>query len=271
MSEQDLTTGRRTSAGPSHISSTRNARIVATAKLQQRKERERTGTFLVEGPNAVRDAITDAIVQTVFVVGDPAPWQRQGVEVVVVDEHVLEKLSTSRSPQGVVAVARRLPADLHQITGPLVAVLWEVSDPGNVGTVIRTADNAGAAAVVVVGDACDPWNPKAVRAAAGSVSHVSVALARDGIQALSDLSAMGYRLVGLDAGGPADVFDLEQQSDPVALILGSEAHGLPAEVLERLDVVAHVPTFGRAESLNLSAAAAVALFAATRGRHTTSR
>ena len=267
MSDDRDVTGRRRSAGPSHITSTRNARVVAAAKLHQRKERERTGLFLVEGPNAVRDAVTDRIVDTVYVAGDPAPWEGGGVEVVTVDEHVLDKLATSRSPQGVVAVARRCPANLADVDGALIVLLHEVSTPGNLGTVIRTADAAGAAAVVVVGEACDPWNPKAVRAAAGSLSHVPVVIEPDLDVTLATLRERGYRLLGLDADGALDVFDLETDAAPVVLVLGNEAHGLPSAVADYLDGLVSVPTFGRAESLNLSAAAAVALYAAARGRH----
>jgi TrmH family RNA methyltransferase len=266
VSDNSDATGRRTSAGPSHITSTRNARIVAAAKLQQRRERERTGLFLVEGPNAVLDALADGIVDTVYVAGDAAPWEQPGVEVVTVDEHVVDKLATSRSPQGVVAVARRRPANLADVDGALVVLLHEVSTPGNLGTVIRTADAAGAAAVVVVGEACDPWNPKAVRAAAGSLSHLPVVLEPDLAATLAALRERGYRLLGLDADGDRDVFELETDDAPVVLVLGSEAHGLPDGLVAHLDGLVSVPTFGRAESLNLSAAAAVALYAAARGR-----
>jgi TrmH family RNA methyltransferase len=261
--------GRRDPAGPNHVTSTRNDRVVAAAKLQQRKERERSGQFLIEGPNAVGEALEDGIVETLYVAGDAGDWDGHDVEVITVADHVLAKLATSQSPQGVVAVAERRPAVLADVTGPLVVALWQVSDPGNLGTVIRTADAAGAAAVVVVGEACDPWNPKAVRAAAGSISHLPVVLERDGVAALAALGQRGYRLVGLDARGDMDVFELETDASPVVLVLGSEAHGLPDEVMTVLDGVASVPTFGRAESLNLSAAAAVALFAAARGRHRT--
>lgn len=262
----DVSTGRRDTAGPSHITSTRNARIVGDAKLQQRKERERRAQFLVEGPNAVEDAIADGIVDTVYVAGDVSTWQRAHVEVVSVTDHVLAKLATSRTPQGVVAVARRQPADLAEVDGPVVVVLVDISDPGNLGTVIRSADAAGAGAVVVVGEACDPWNPKAVRAAAGSVSHVPIVIERSANGVLEGLRERGYRVVGLDAAGDLDVFDLEHDDSPVALVVGSEAHGLPAGLAAQLDALARVPTFGRAESLNLSAAAAVALYAAARGR-----
>lgn len=273
MSGDDDVTGRRESAGPLHITSTRNARIVAAAKLQQRKERERTGLFLAEGPNAVRDALADGIVDTVYVsehvAGGVGPWQREGVEVLTVSEHVLDRLATSRTPQGIVAVARRQPVLLQDVDGPFIVVLHQVSTPGNLGTVIRTADAAGAAAVVVVGEACDPWNPKAVRAAAGSLSHVPIVLEADLVVAVTHLRGRGYRVLGLDAHGGLDVFDLETDAEPVALVLGSEAHGLPEDIARRLDGLVAVPTFGRAESLNLSAAAAVAMYAAARGRHRT--
>lgn len=267
MSDDDTTMGRRDSAGPSFVSSTRNTRVVAAAKLQRRKERERTERFLVEGPNAVDEALDDGIVETIYAVEDHADrYAGRGVEVVVASDEVIAKLATSRSPQGVVAVARREHGSLDDVSGPLVAVLVEVADPGNLGTIIRTADAAGADAVVVAGDACDPWNPKAVRATTGSISHVPIVLADDVASCLSELRARGYRLLGMAADGATDVFALETDDQPVALVFGSEAHGLSPSALALMDAVVAVPLFGKAESLNLSAAAAVALYAAARGR-----
>jgi TrmH family RNA methyltransferase len=148
-----------------------------------------------------------------------------------------------------------------------VAVLAEIRDPGNAGTVLRTADAAGAAAVVFAGDAVDPYNGKAVRASAGSLFHLAVVREPDPLATLGALRAAGLRVLAADARGEADLDDLADAGDlgrPTAWLFGSEAHGLPPDLAAAADARVRVPIHGRAESLNLAAAAAVCLFTTAR-------
>lgn len=226
-----------------------------------------TDRYLVEGPHAVEEALADGVVETIFCVADTSDtYAAADVETVEVSSHVLDRLADSRTPQGVVAVARRQVAAVEDIVGRgVLVVLIEPADPGNLGTIIRTADAAGAAGVVVVGDAVDPWNPKAVRASTGSITHVRLALASEADVVFDACAAAEQRTVALDMDATGSVFELERRSEPVALVFGSEAHGLPEPIRQRVDETLSVPTYGRAESLNLAAAAAVALYAAARG------
>lgn len=252
------------------VTSTRNPRVVAAAKLGARKERDATGTYLVEGQHPVAEALADGVVTKVFTTPDRAadvlalPGSEE-VEVIVVDDHVLDRLADARSPQGIVAVARqRWVAVEDVVAGSGVAVLLvAANDPGNVGAIIRTADAAGATGVVLTRGSCDPHTPKAVRAAAGSVTHVMLAMVDDPLAAVDAARVAGRRTVALDADGDLDLLSAGPHGGGDLLVMGSEAHGLPSDVLAAVDGVGHVPIRGRAESLNLAAATAIALYAVT--------
>lgn len=253
------------------ITSTANPQVKAAAALHRRRERDRTGRYLVEGPNAVAEALTDGVVETLYVVDDLADAYggvNGDVELVVVAEHVLERLADTRTPQGVVAVARRRPAVLDDVVGTgFLVICWEVADPGNLGTIIRTADAAGAAGVVVTRGSVDPWNPKAVRASTGSLTHLPIVVDVDGAEILSACRAAGQRVAALDTAGATSVDEPGALAPPVALVFGNEAHGLPAHLVAEADLTVAVPRYGRAESLNLAAAVAVTVYAAARETH----
>ena len=141
----------------------------------------------------------------------------------------------------------------------LVAVLVDVADPGNAGTVIRVADAAGADAVILAGDSVDPHNGKCVRASAGSLFHPPVARERDVARVLAACRAAGLRLLGAHGYAETELPALPLD-EPVAWVFGNEAHGLPAEVLDAVDETVRIPIYGGAESLNLATAAAVCLY-----------
>ena len=248
------------------ITSTRNDRVKAVAALQRTRERQATGRYLVEGPNAVAEALADDVVETVFVTTDRlAGYLDAGVEVVEVSDHVLERLADSRTPQGVVAVARIQRAALADVVGHGVLVVCDrISDPGNVGAVIRVADATGAAGVVVTAGSVDPWNPKAVRASTGSITHLPIVVDVSLADVLAACRGVGQEVVALDAAGDEDVFSLEERTAPVALVFGNEAHGLDAATIAAVDRTVSIPRLGRAESLNLATAVAVTAYAAAR-------
>ena len=250
------------------ITSVRNRRVVEAAALARRRDRRTTGRYLVEGPNAVDEALAEGHVDTVFATAElAARYRATGADVVEVADHVLDRLADSRSPQGVVAVARMVTVSLAEVTGRgVLVVLADPSDPGNAGTIIRTADATGAVGVVLAGDAVDPFNPKAVRASTGSTSHVPLVVDVSVDAVLDACRRAGQRVVALDMDASADVEVLAHDDAPVAIVFGNEAHGLPATVRSRVDEVLAVPTYGRAESLNLAAAVAVTLYTAARGR-----
>jgi TrmH family RNA methyltransferase len=224
--------------------------------------------FVVEGPQAVREALPTLLELYVLDVADPLAVEARarGVEVVEVDAKVLQALGETVTPQGLVGVAPLLEAELPAAPR-LVAVLHEVSDPGNAGTVIRTADAAGADAVVLTAGSVDPHNGKCVRATAGSLWHLPVVTGMGVEDALRQLRAAGVQVLATSGAGEADLDELADAgvlSAPTAWVFGTEAHGLPPEVLDAADRRVRIPLHGRAESLNLATAAAVCLYASAR-------
>jgi TrmH family RNA methyltransferase len=160
----------------------------------------------------------------------------------------------------VVGIAPFVDVGLESLSPPgAVAVLHEVRDPGNAGTILRSADAAGAGGVVFAGSSVDAYNPKSVRASAGSIFHVPVVRTVSTEDAIASLRHGGFTIVAMDAHGDEDLFDAEIPSSP-AFVFGNEAHGLPPAILEAADRRVRVPHTGRAESLNLAAAATVCLF-----------
>jgi RNA methyltransferase, TrmH family len=251
------------------ITSTRNEHVKRLAQLLRAPGRREAGRHLVEGPHAVGEALAAGVVEEVLGTPDVlASLERDlplpaGVRVTSVTDHVLARLTDTRTPQGLVAVARNVTSWLDEVLDArLVVVLHEVADPGNAGTILRTADAAGAGAVVLTVGSVDPFAPKAVRAAAGSTYHVPLVTQVATVDAIAALSDAGHLVVGLDGTAEASVFELAAGPAGLALVLGNEAHGLPAEVIAVLDGRVAVPIRGRAESLNVAAAAAVALYAA---------
>jgi TrmH family RNA methyltransferase len=187
------------------------------------------------------------------------------------DEEVASLASTV-TPPGVVAVCRTIDVSLDAALdrGPrLLVVLANTRDPGNAGTVLRTADAAGAGAVVLSAGSVDVYNSKCVRASAGSLFHLPVVTAVDLPETVARLRADGLRVLAADGAGDRDL-DAEQDagalSGPTAWLFGNEAWGLPADLRDLADAVVRVPIHGLAESLNLAAAAAVCLYASARAQ-----
>ncbi|MFY1585486.1 TrmH family RNA methyltransferase [Micromonospora sp. WMMD734] len=257
----------------------RTPRVVAARRLHRRRDRDATGRFLAEGPQAVREAL-DRTGTVVELFGTPAALDRYAdlaagaaradLPVSEVTDEALAALTETVTPQGVVAVCRHLdvPLDDALARGPrLVAVLAGIRDPGNAGTVLRTADAAGAGAVVFAGDTVDPYNGKCVRASAGSLFHVDVVRAADPQDVVDALRAAGLTVLATTGYGDSDLDDLADQgrlAGPTGWLFGAEAHGLPGELTAAADARVRVPLHGRAESLNLAAAAAVCLYASAR-------
>ena len=187
-----------------------------------------------------------------------------------VTEGAIAALAETVAPQGLVAVCHQPGVRLDEALARrprLVAVLAEIRDPGNAGTILRTADAAGAGAVVFAGDAVDPYNGKCVRASAGSVFHTDLVRDGDASAVVGALRSAGLTVLAATGYGDTDLDDLADAGGlarPTAWLFGSEAHGLPADLLAAADARVRVPLHGRAESLNLAAAAAVCLYASAR-------
>ncbi|MBZ5741118.1 TrmH family RNA methyltransferase [Nocardioides mangrovi] len=248
-----------------------NSRVKEARKLiSRRSERSERRLFLADGPKAVEGALGAGVVVELFATPAAAEQYADVVAafpVTLVDDSAMESLSDSVSPAGVVAVCRFLDDEpvLDPRTAPLIAICADVRDPGNAGTVIRCADAAGASGVVLAGNSVDPYNPKAVRASVGSLFHLPIGQERDAATAVQRARTAGYTVLAADGGGDVDLYDADELlARPTAWLFGNEAWGLPPELRALADHVVSIPIFGRAESLNLSTAAALCLYASAR-------
>ncbi|CAB4613906.1 unannotated protein [freshwater metagenome] len=243
---------------------------MSVRRLHSRKGRRDAGLFLVEGPQAVREAVATTLVQEVFITEG---LDSELIELVahlpvtVVSQSVMEAIAETNSPQGIVATCRWENATLEQILvgGGAPAILLDgVSDPGNAGTIIRTADAAGASGVLLTSGSVDPTNGKCVRSSAGSIFHVPIAtdLQYSDLTGSTDASRMVFAVATGD--GALDIFDWLSsvpKTQSICWIFGAEAPGVSAEARSMADVQVRIPLYGRAESLNVAAAAAVCLYA----------
>lgn len=252
------------------ITSLHNQKVTVAVKLKKHAVREQERRFLVEGAQAVGEALEHPQgLSSLFVTDPDHPLAERargrGTEVVHVDEDVMGKLTSTVTPQGLVGIAGFVDIQLSGIVEAprCVAVLHAVRDPGNAGTVLRSADAAGADAVVFSSESVDLYNPKTVRASAGSLFHVPVVRETSTGSVVAELRARGCTVYAAAADGETDLFDLDL-SGPVAFLFGNEAWGLPPETAALADARVRVPIQGGAESLNLAAAATVCMFEWTR-------
>ena len=273
------------------LTNPRAERVRSVRALAGRSVRERQGRFVVEGPQAVRELVRFEAARVRELYLSPQAAERYpevtadaataGLTVRSGTPEVLDAMSTDA--QGLVAVVDLLDARLADVVaaGPrLVAVLSRVRDPGNAGTVIRSADAAGADAVVLTQASVDPHNPKTVRSSAGSLFHLPVVRGGEPDDVVGPLREAGVTVLAADGAGEWDLDDLLDAAGPgggrhagmpdlarpTAWLFGNEAWGLPPEERALADAVVRVPIHGRAESLNLATAAAVCLYASARAQ-----
>jgi TrmH family RNA methyltransferase len=250
--------------------------VAAARRLTRRVGRERARAFLAEGPQAVREAVAlpAGTVSEVFATAGALARHSDvaeaaalaGVPISRVTDRAAASLSETATPQGLVAVCRFVDVPLDDAFAGrprLVALLAAVADPGNAGTVLRSADAVGAGAVVFGTRSVDPYNGKAVRAGAGSLFHLPVVRAAEVAAAVAAARSAGLTVLAADRTGDADLDVLAEAgtlTGPTAWLFGNEAHGLPADLAVLADARVRIPIYGRAESLNLAAAAAVCLY-----------
>ncbi len=270
------------------VTTNRSPRVRAARALAKRALRERSRLFLAEGPQAVREALGQpddggrgTAVRELFVTaparsrhaGLVAEVARTGVPVHEVGSDVMAELAQTVTPQGLLAVCPFLDVPLGQaLAGSprLVVVLANARDPGNAGTVLRTADAAGADAVIFAGASVDPYNSKCVRSSAGSLFHLPLVTGISVAEAVGQVRDAGLAVLAADGSATAGLDQLDRSgrlAGPTAWLFGNEAWGLPADLVALADEAVAVPIYGRAESLNLAAAAAVCLYASARAHH----
>ena len=276
------------------ITSTSNAQIKELAKLQKKSRlRDEMGIFLVEGPRMVEEIPKERIerlyISESFERKNPAYIRELGVPAEVLSDTVFSYISDTKNPQGILAVVKRLeytmedvlgksaskceeksgekeknPED-HQIRVPHVIVLDNLQDPGNLGTIFRTAEAAGATGILLSSDSVDVYNPKVIRSTMGAVFRMPFFYVKDLPAVVKSLSSQGIRTYAAHLNGK-NAYDEEDYTEGCAFLIGNEGNGLRDEVSECADCLIRIPMCGKAESLNAAVAAAVLMFEAGRQR-----
>jgi TrmH family RNA methyltransferase len=268
--------------------SPKSGRVKTARRLARRSSRAEERLFLAEGAKALTEALpAPGGVVEVFAT-EAASEQyaalrkavdEAGVPWLHVSDDAIAALSGAITPQGIVAVCRFIDVDLDTVLDstvvgahhPTVVICADVRDPGNAGTVIRTADAAGAVGVVLSGNSVDLYNDKTVRATVGSLWHLPICVGAAPVESVRRAQAAGFTVLAADGAGETDLFDAAASGlldRPVAWLFGNEAWGLPDDVASQADHRVSIPILGRAESLNLSTAAAVCLYASARAGRT---
>ena len=261
------------------ILSARNPRLATLRRLSgRRSDRAQAGRFVIDGPRLATEALDAGIViDEVFVPDDAgndhsvvsliARLDALAVPVVLVTREAFDRAASTTSPQPVLAIATPPGTDAELLisTAHSLLVLVDLADPGNVGTLVRVAEAAGIDGVLACGDSVEWWNPKVVRASAGSLFRVAVATAGDAAGLLDRLTARQMRTVAaaIDAEHPYTDIDL---TEPSAIVLGNEAHGLAPDLAARASTRVTIPMLGQVESLNVAMAGAVLAFELARQR-----
>jgi TrmH family RNA methyltransferase len=249
------------------ITSARNPRFMEYMALRKRTDRAVRGAFLLDGEKLAREALNASSVRTLLIDEGRAdifqPMIREadasGVEVLYLAAGLLARLSDTPSPQGIIAVASLPEAVESDQLGSRALILDGVQDPGNVGTIIRTADAAGVTGILMSGTCADPYSMKAVRASMGSAFRVPVCVRDSLAPCVSEWRGSGTRIIKADMQGVP--YAKASKAEPWALIIGSEGQGVSPELSALADETVSIPMRPPVESLNASIAAAILMFA----------
>ncbi|ACX51686.1 tRNA/rRNA methyltransferase (SpoU) [Ammonifex degensii KC4] len=255
-----------------------NPRVKALLRLAQKKGREKAGEFLVEGPHLVAEALRHGKVRALYLTPEFASSpegeelirkaEARKVEVFGLAPQLLARAADTATPQGVLAVVEMPSASLPsllQVELPLLVIVDGLQDPGNLGTIVRTAQAVAATGVVVLKGSVDPFHPRAVRATAGAIFRLPVVKGPSAEEVLPLLRTAGIELVVADPRGEVP-FYAHSFLGPTALVIGSEGGG-PGPVWSTLARRVYIPMPGKTESLNAAVAAALLLYEAARQRY----
>ena len=248
------------------ISSVSNPAVKDVALLQTKpKARRESGFFVAEGLRLVREAPPEDVVRAYatesFAASEEGAALCGKLRAETVSEAVMERMSDTKTPQGILAVVRQRRCTLSELTaaeGPLL-VLERVQDPGNLGTLFRTAEAAGAAGILMDEETADPWQPKVTRGTMGAIFRLPFAVTDDLLGALAALKESGCTLYAAHLEG-SEAYDRVRYPERAAFLLGNEGNGLSDEITALADKRIRIPMAGQAESLNVSIAGAVLLY-----------
>ncbi|MDT2596328.1 RNA methyltransferase [Enterococcus dongliensis] len=246
------------------IQSSKNPLIKETKKLQQKKYRQQSQTYLLEGFHLIQEAhAADVVLKDVFIsqrgVNEWSDWIEENLsEYYLVSDEVLKHLASQPAPQGMIAVAE-MPQEKEIDFSGAWLLLDNVQDPGNVGTMIRTADAAGFSGVILGQGSADLYNPKTLRSTQGSLYHLTISNA-DLTKIIPQFQQQGSLVLGTALDKNAKEYLTVEKTENVALVMGNEGQGMSSAVLALTDQNLYIPIKGQAESLNVAIAAGVLMF-----------
>jgi RNA methyltransferase, TrmH family len=259
------------------LSSIQNPKVKQFKKLQDKQNSSQL-SFVIEGIHLVQEAFKAGLLENVIYCEKVLKGHEgkellgklisSDIDIEEVSESVVRYLSNVEVPQGIVAISKKKTDDMGSLfegTDPLIVVACGIQDPGNLGTMIRTADGAAAAGLIVTAGAVDPYNDKVVRATAGSLFHLKIIKIDDIIDMIASLKRRGVKIVSTSAEAKKTYFDAEL-TGPIALLIGNEGRGLGVEVERLSDEVVSIPMPGSSESLNAAVSSAVIIYEALRQR-----
>ena len=255
------------------ITSVSNERVKNIIKLQQKaKARREQNCFIVEGIRMAEEVPADRLVQAYasesFAVKSEHQELCQRLKAEIVADHVMEAMSDTQTPQGILAVVRRReisPETIWQQPGALIMVLERIQDPGNLGTIIRTAEGAGVTGIIMSADTVDIYNSKVIRSTMGSIYRMPFAYVTDIKQTVTAMKAAGIRTYAAHLLGQHS-YEQEDYTSPTAFLIGNEGNGLTDELAALSDCYIRIPMCGKVESLNAAIASAIFMYEASRQR-----
>ena len=232
--------------------------------LKDKKQREKEGVFLVEGIRGVSDAVKNGLKpETIVLAEDFTGTAPKCENTVAFAKRLFAEVSDTQTPQGIIALFPMPKADFRDLKNSensFVVVCENVQDPGNLGTIVRTAHCAGADGVVLTKGCCDLFNPKTVRSTVASIAAIPVIRGVEAVDALSKLNSLGYKIVaGALTDTAIDLYEADL-SGKIAFIVGNEGGGVTAETVAAADAIVKIPMSPTAESLNVGIAAAVMMY-----------
>lgn len=255
------------------VTGLQNPVVKAAAELKQKKYRTQNGLYLAEGLRTAEEAVAYKAVETLFYVATDdertmhllEDAAAQNIKLVCVSENVMKKIADTETPQGIIAVCKMRQPKLENLlaSGKMLLVLDRVGDPGNIGTMLRTADAAGIGGLVLLKGCADIYAPKTVRSSMGSLFHIPVLSGVSEQEFVSVAKKAGYDLLVTCLDGADNLYKADL-SGRIAFVMGNEAGGVSETLLEKADKRVYIPMAGRAESLNVAMAAGIVMFEALR-------
>ncbi len=248
-------------------------KIKYIVKLKQKKYRDQENKFILEGIKNVEEVLKAGLkifsvlyTEQLFKTKDGGQLykniEKNGIEKIAVGEKEFKNISHSLTPQGILAVCQKLNYDFSEISKEKVkslVILDRIQDPGNLGTIIRTADAVGVSCVIVSKGTVDVYNPKVLSSAMGSIGHIPIVRVDDILIALKKLKKNGIRILSCDVHAEKDYFGISYKY-PLGIVFGNEGEGLTKEIINLSDEVVKIPILGKAESLNVGVACGVVLY-----------